>query len=77
MPSVTSSRCIRVNARLSGADAARFQDLLRHSGKSASELLRAALREYHAAHVRTQPNPMDLLAGYVGSFEEGEDLSVC
>jgi len=64
----------RINARLSGEDAARFQKLLEKSGLSTSQLLRAALREYEANH---QPpgNAMDLLAGFIGSGEGPEDLS--
>jgi len=66
---------VRINARLTGVDAARFQELLESSGASASELLRAALREYHRAHVRAKPKPLDLLAGYIGAGEGPQDLS--
>ncbi|MDR2838329.1 MAG: ribbon-helix-helix domain-containing protein [Azonexus sp.] len=67
---------VRINARLTGDDAARFQELLDHSGFSASELLRAALREYHSRHSQTRRNPLELLAGYIGAGEGPEDLSV-
>ena len=76
MSSDTSSSDVRINARLSGDDAARFQELLESSGLSASDLLRAALREYHAAHVRSPRDPLTLLAGFIGSGEGSEDLSV-
>jgi len=66
---------IRINARLSGEDAARYQELLAKSGLSASDLLRDALREYHTAHVRPARDPMALLAGYIGSGDGPEDLS--
>jgi len=71
----TSPSDIRINARLSGDDAACFQELLESSGMSASDLLRAALREYHAAHVRSPRDPLALLAGFIGSGEGPEDLS--
>lgn len=66
---------IRINARLTGEDAARFQELPRRSGHSASELLRDALREYHAARQRPRRNPLELLAGYIATGEGPEDLS--
>ncbi|MCL1825621.1 MAG: ribbon-helix-helix domain-containing protein [Betaproteobacteria bacterium] len=76
MSSDTSSSDVRINARLSGDDAARFQELLESSGLSASDLLRAALREYHAAHARSSRDPLALLTGFIGSGEGPEDLSV-
>ena len=66
---------IRINARLTGTDAQRLQDLLQRSGGSVSDVLRDALREYHALHLRPQRDPMQLLAGYIGSGEGPEDLS--
>ncbi|MDR2240739.1 MAG: ribbon-helix-helix domain-containing protein, partial [Zoogloeaceae bacterium] len=74
MPATTATD-IRINARLTGADAARFQELLDSSGISASELLRSALHEYHRAHIRSKRNPLDLLAGYVGAGDGPQDLS--
>jgi len=68
---------IRINARLSGEDAERFQELLESSGLSASELLRAALREYYSTHVRPPNNSLDLLKAFIGSGEGPEDLSLC
>jgi hypothetical protein len=75
MSSVNTSADIRVNARLTGVDAARFQELLDRSGLSASDLLRDALREYHAAHARSAHDPLALLASYIGAGEGPEDLS--
>ncbi|WP_337244603.1 ribbon-helix-helix domain-containing protein [Luteimonas sp. gir] len=66
---------VRINARLSGPDAARFRELLDRSGGSASDLLRDALREYHATHVQPRRDPLDLLAGYIGAGDGPEDLS--
>jgi hypothetical protein len=66
---------VRINARLTGIDAARFRELLDSSGVSASELLRAALRQYHRSHVRAKRKPLDLLAGYIGAGEGPQDLS--
>lgn len=66
---------VRINARLTGEDAARFRQLLERSGGSASDLLRDALREYHAMHLRPQRDPLELLAGYIGTGDGSEDLS--
>jgi Arc/MetJ-type ribon-helix-helix transcriptional regulator len=66
---------IRINARLTGADASRLQELLQRNGGSVSDVLRDALREFHASHVRPQRDPMQLLAGYIGTGEGPEDLS--
>lgn len=66
---------VRINARLTGEDAARFRQLLERSGGSASDLLRDALREYHAMHLRPQRDPLELLAGYIGTGDGPEDLS--
>ena len=66
---------VRINARLTGEDAARFQELLQRSGRSASELLRDALREYHAARQRPRRDPLKLLASFIGAGEGPEDLS--
>lgn len=75
MSSDTSPPDVRINARLAGDDAVRFQELLESSGLSASDLLRAALREYHITHVRLPRDPLTLLAGFIGSGEGPEDLS--
>lgn len=66
---------VRINARLTGEDAARLRQLLERSGGSASDLLRDALREYHAMHLRPQRDPLELLAGYIGTGDGPEDLS--
>ena len=68
---------VRINARLTGPDAERFSELLEREGKSASELLRAALREYHARHVARGPDPAEVLArhGFVGGGDGPADLS--
>jgi hypothetical protein len=75
MSSTVFSSDVRINARLSGADAARFRELLDRSGLSASDLLRDALREYHASRVRAPRDPLALLSAYIGSGEGPEDLS--
>lgn len=67
---------IRINARLTGEDAARFQELLERSGRSASDLLRDALRAYHSARMGPRRSPLELLASYIGAAEGPEDLSV-
>jgi len=66
---------IRINARLRGEDAIRYQALVKQSGGSASELLRAALREYQAQQFAPRPDPIELLADFVGAGEGPADLS--
>ena len=68
---------IRINARLTGEDARRFRELQRRGGISASELLRDALREYHAARKRPRTDAATLLAasGFLGGGEGLADLS--
>ena len=68
---------IRINARLTGADARRFRDLQRREGVSASDLLRDALREYHAVRSRPRTDAAKLLgaSGFLGGGEGPADLS--
>jgi hypothetical protein len=68
---------IRINARLTGADARRFRDLQRREGVSASDLLRDALREYHAARSKPRTDAAKLLgaSGFLGGGEGPADLS--
>lgn len=68
---------IRINARLVGQDAEHFRELQRREGLSASDLLRDALREYHAARTRPRANALKLLtaSGFVGGGEGPADLS--
>jgi len=72
-----SASDIRINARLTGADAERFRELQQRGGLSASDLLREALREYHAAQLRPRANALELLtaSGFVGGGEGAADLS--
>lgn len=68
---------IRINARLTGEDAEHFRELQRREGLSASDLLREALREYHAARARPRANALTLLvaSGFIGGGEGPADLS--
>jgi len=68
---------IRINARLTGEDARRFRELQRREGISASDLLRDALREYHAARGRPRTDAAKLLdaSGFLGGGEGPADLS--
>ncbi|MFZ2235653.1 MAG: ribbon-helix-helix protein, CopG family [Dokdonella sp.] len=68
---------LRINARLTDEDARRFRELQQREGLSASELLRNALREYHAARVRPRANAEALLAaaGFIGADDGPVDLS--
>jgi hypothetical protein len=68
---------IRINARLTGEDAKRFRELQRREGLSASDLLRDALREYHASRIKPRTNAAKLLqtSGFLGGGEGPADLS--
>lgn len=68
---------VRVNARLTGDDAERFRELQRSEGRSASDLLREALRAYHAARRRPKASALALVtaAGFVGAGDGPADLS--
>ena len=77
MRSPPDSDEIRINARLTGEDARRFRELQRSEGISASDLLREALREYHAARIKPRTDAARLLAasGFLGGGEGPADLS--
>lgn len=68
---------IRINARLTGEDAERFQQLLGSEGLTASELLRAALREYHERHAMPARDALSILEkhAFLAGGEGPEDLS--
>lgn len=68
---------LRINARLTGEDAEHFRELQKREGLSASDLLRDALREYHAARTRPRANALKLLtaSGFIGGGEGPADLS--
>lgn len=68
---------LRINARLTGEDARRFRELQKREGLSASDLLRDALRAYHAERTRPRAPAAKLLAasGFVGGGEGPVDLS--
>lgn len=68
---------IRINARLTGEDARRFRELQRRGDISASDLLRDALREYHAARSKPRMDAAKLLAasGFLAGGDGPADLS--
>ncbi len=68
---------IRINARLIGEDADHFREMQKREGLSASDLLRDALREYHAARTRSRVNAPALLTAsrFIGGGEGPADLS--
>jgi Ribbon-helix-helix protein, copG family len=68
---------IRLNARLTGDDARRFFELQRDGNRSASDLLRDALREYYDAHSKRRPNALTLMkaSGFIGTGDGSADLS--
>jgi len=72
---VMTASDIRINARLTGTDAVRFRALLGQSGRSASYLLREALREYQTHRLPPKRDAVELLANFVGTGEGPEDLS--
>jgi len=67
---------VRLNVRLTGRDAADFQNLLKRSGNSVSDVMRDALREYRSHRIARKPDPVQLLAGFVGAGEGPKDLSL-
>lgn len=72
-----NSSDLRINARLTNEDARRFRELQQREGLTASELLRNALREYHAARIRPRANAATLLVatGFIGAGDGPVDLS--
>lgn len=74
---MASSSELRINARLTGEDARRFRELQKREGLSASDLLRDALRAYHAERTRTRVSAVTLFSasGFVGGGEGPADLS--
>jgi hypothetical protein len=68
---------LRINARLTGEDARHFRELQRREDLSASDLLRDALREYHAARIKPRTDAAKLLAasGFLGGGDGPADLS--
>ncbi len=68
---------IRINARLTGDDAKRFSELQALEGRSASDLLRDALREYYVAHAKPRPSAFAIMraSGFIGGGDSAVDLS--
>jgi Arc/MetJ-type ribon-helix-helix transcriptional regulator len=68
---------IRINARLTGEDARRFRELQRRDHRSASDVIREAVREYHARHVKPRKSAWEIMSesGFIGCGEGPEDLS--
>jgi len=67
---------IHINTHLTGVDAVHLQELVQQSGLSTSDILRAALRAYHARCLPPKPNPQQLLAGFIASGKGPQDLSL-
>lgn len=67
----------RINARLTGEDARRFRELQKREGLSASDLLREALRAYHAARMPVRANAFAVLTrtGFLGGGDGPADLA--
>lgn len=64
----------RVNARLEPDLAERLELVRAQTGQSTSDLLKASLRAYLASF-EAKARPADLLADFVGSADDAEDLS--
>jgi hypothetical protein len=64
----------RINARIDEALASKLAELQRRTGKSATEILQAALESYYA-DVAATSDPGKLLAGFVGCAEGPRALS--
>jgi len=67
---------IHIDTYLTGTDAVHLQELLKQSGRSTSEVLRAALHAYHTQCLAPKPDPQQLLASFVSSGEGPQDLSL-
>lgn len=67
----------RINARFSPQDEARVRELAATTKKSTSEVLREAVREYHARHVKPQKNAYEMMmeTGFIGCGDGPPDLS--
>lgn len=67
----------RINARFSPQDEVRVRELAAATKKSTSEVLRAAVREYHAKHVKPKKNAYEIMlaSGFLGGYEGPPDLS--
>lgn len=71
-----STSPIRINARLSGEDARRFKELEALEG-SATNVVREAVREYHAKRIKPRRNAWEIMtaSGFIGGGEGPADLS--
>lgn len=68
----------RINARFSAEDTARVQALAEATHMSTSEVLREAVREYHAKHIKPKKNAYEIMrdSGFIGCMTDAPpDLS--
>lgn len=67
----------RINARLTGEDVRRLKELQAVTRKTASEVLREAVRRYHKEEVKPRRSAYEIMteSGFIGSVDGPEDLS--
>jgi len=67
----------RVNARLTGEDAKRLKELQAVTHKTASEVLREAVRRYHKEKVKPRRSAYEIMmeSGFIGGVDGPEDVS--
>lgn len=67
----------RINARLSAEDVARVQELATLTQQSTSNVVREAVREYHAKHVKPRRSAYEIMleSGFIGRYEGTADSS--
>lgn len=68
---------IRINARFTDDDARRFRELQKLEKRSASDLLREAVREYHARRIKPGRSAYEIAEahGLIGCFDGPQDGS--
>ena len=74
---MSNSYEIRINARLTGEDARRFQELQKLEKQSASYVLREAVREYHVKRIKPRRSAYEIMqeSGMIGRFSGDPDSS--
>ncbi|MFH2006553.1 MAG: ribbon-helix-helix domain-containing protein [bacterium] len=77
MTSSSSPKQKRINARIDAALAAKIELLRSRTGKTSTEVVRAAIERYYEALMDPAADPMRLLeaSGFVGCAEGDEELS--
>lgn len=66
---------MRVNARLDEATQRELQQLVRDTGLSVTEIIRASIHRYYLQEAAQAQSVADSFADLIGSFDGPEDLS--